>query len=257
VVIETLEIENIACFESAEYLETFSVSPDGSRVAISLNRELYVVPFDLERLKQARYFYDLRDMGECGSLAPLKTTSDTAVPVKLLRWADDGLRIVILKLANAGGKLVDLIQILEVQSCAYEPYRTDEIPASRFTIDGYDKTPYIQNFGYDGDNLLALVSYSRNDGYGHLYIYNAESYHTDAKVNPINGLCCYRDPEFSPDGRHLLLVHQPFEIDAKSKIYYIPLGTIGTGASYEPIPLPEDFFQNAKEKPEPILRPVQ
>jgi dipeptidyl aminopeptidase/acylaminoacyl peptidase len=237
-------------------LDTFSISPDGSQVAISLNRELYIVPFDLEQLKQVRYNYDLKEMNECESLAPLKTTNNTPVPVKMLRWADDGNRIVILKLANAAGQLVDLIQILEIQSCAYEPFRIDEIPASRFTIDGYNKTPYIQNFGFDGNNLLALVSYARNDGYGHLYIYNAESYQADEKINPINGLCCYRDPEFSPDGRYIILVNQPFEMDAKSKLYYIPLGTIGTGASYEPIPLPEDFFQNPKEKPEPILRPV-
>jgi len=255
--IQSLKTENITCFETAEYLEIFSISPDGLQVAISLNRELYVVPFNIENLKQARFNYDLKEMGECASLAPMKTTNDTAVPVKFLRWANDGERIVIIKLANAGGKLVDLIQILDIRNCAFEPNRLDEIPASRFSIEGYDKTPYIQNLGYDGDNLLSFVSYTRNDGFGQLYIYNAETYKVEAKINPINGLCCYRDPEFSPDGRYILFVHQPFEMDAKSKLYFVPIGTIGTGASYDPIPLPEDYFQNPKEKPEPILRPVQ
>ncbi len=250
-------IENIACFETAEYLESFSISPDGKQVAISLNRELYVVPFDLERLGQARFNYDLKAMSECEFLAPLRTFNNTVEHVKLLRWADDGERLIILKLGVAGGKRVDLIQILAFESCTYEPYRLDEIPASRFTIDGYDNTPYIQNFGYDGGNLFALVSYARNDGYGNLYFYNAETYRADEKVNPINELCCYRDPEFSPDGRYLLLVHQPFEMNAKAQLYYIPYGTIGTGATYEPIPLPEDLFQNPKAKPEPIMRPVQ
>jgi Tol biopolymer transport system component len=238
-------------------LEAFSISPDGSRVAVSLNRELYVVPFDLDRLTQARFNYDLREMSECESMAPMETSSSTAVPVKFLRWAEDGQRFVIIKLANAGGQLVDLIQIMEVQSCSFEPFRLDEIPASRFSIEGYSKTPYIQNLGFDGKNLLAFVSYTRNDGFGHLYIYNAETYKADEKINPIDGLCCYRDPEFSPDGRYLVFIHQPFEMNAKSQMYYIPIGTIGTGASYDPIPLPEEFFQNPKEKPEPILRPAQ
>jgi serine/threonine-protein kinase len=255
--VESTNIENIACFETAEYLEGFSFSPDGSQVAISLNRELYVVPFDLERLNEARFNYDLEAMAECEYLAPLRTTNNTTEHVKYMSWADDGERLIILKLGVAGGKRVDLIQILAFEGCAYEPYRLDEIPASRFSIDGYNNTPYIQSFGYDGDNLFSLVSYARNDGFGHLYIYNAETYRADEKINPINGVCCYRDPEFSPDGRYLLLVHQPFEMNAKAQLYYIPYGTIGTGTTYEPIPLPEELFQNPKEKPEPILRPVQ
>lgn len=254
--IESQIIDSIACFESAEYLEAFSISPDSTRVAISMNRELYVVPFDLERLKNVRYNYDLAAMSECASIAPMKTSNNTAVPVKQFRWAKDGQSFVILKLANAAGQLVDLIQIFELQSCAYEPIRQDEIPASRFTIEGYNKTPYIQNFGYNGDDLLSMVSYTRNDGYGHMYIYNATSYHADAKVNPINGECCYRDTQFSPDGRYLIFVYQPFAIDPITQLYYIPYASIGTGSTYQPIPLPENFFENAKEKPQPVLRPA-
>ena len=252
----SLQVDNIACFESAEYLETFSISPDGTRVAISMNRELYVVPFDLERLKNARYNYDLLDMAECESVAPMVTSTGTAVPIKLFKWANDGQRFVILKLANAGGQLVDLIQMFDLQSCSYEPIRQDEIPATRFTLEGYNKTPYIQNFGYDGGALISLVSYTRNDGYGHLYIYNHDSYKVEAKINPINGECCYRDPQFSPDGRYIIFVHQPYAVDPITQLYYVPYGTMGSGATFDPIPLPELFFDNPKEKPQPILRPA-
>jgi len=252
----SLQVDNIACFESAEYLETFSISPDGTRVAISMNRELYVVPFDLERLKNARYNYDLLDMAECESVAPMVTSTGTAVPIKLFKWANDGQRFIILKLANAGGQLVDLIQMFDLQSCSYEPIRQDEIPATRFTLEGYNKTPYIQNFGYDGGALISLVSYTRNDGYGHLYIYNHDSYKVEAKINPINGECCYRDPQFSPDGRYIIFVHQPYAVDPITQLYYVPYGTMGSGATFDPIPLPELFFDNPKEKPQPILRPA-
>ncbi len=254
--IVSLQVDSIACFETAEYLETFSISPDGSQVAISLNRELYVVPFDLEQLKEVKYFYDLADMATCASVAPMATSSGIAIPIKQFRWANDGHRFVILKLANAGGQLVDLIQMFDLQSCSYGPIREDEIPSSRFTIENYNKTPYIQNFGFDGNNLLAMVSYTRNDGYGHLYIYNHESYKADEKVNPVSGECCYRDPEFSPDGSYLIFVYQPYEVDPITQLYYIPYATIGTGASYQPLILPELFFENPKEKPQPVLRPA-
>ena len=41
-------------FPFAKFLEVFRISPDGKRVALSLNREMYIVPFDLEKLKVAR-----------------------------------------------------------------------------------------------------------------------------------------------------------------------------------------------------------
>ena len=253
----TLRIDIVASFESAEYLESFTISPDGSQVAISVNRELYVVPYDLERLGQVRYNSDLKEMSECKTFAPLLTGNKTPVPVKMLRWSKDGQSIAILILANSGGKLVDLIRVHEIYSCTTDLIKLDEIPASRFVLDGYDKVPTIQNFGFDGGFLYALVSYIRNDGFGNLYIYNANLHKADTKVNPINGNCCYRDVQFSPDGRYLIFVYQPYEAGARAQLYYIPYASIGTGAQYEPLPLPEYFFENSREKPSPVLRPVQ
>ncbi len=254
--VNTLRMDYIACFETVSYLETFSISPDGTQVAISLNRELYVVPYDLEKLRQVRYYTDLKAMSQCPSLAPMLTSNDTPVPVKQLRWSRDGKRIAILKLANDAGNLVDLIQIFEIRSCDFDLIRKDEFPAARFVMAGYDKAPYIQNFGYDGGYLFALVSYIRNDGYGDLYIYNADLHRADLKVNPIDQRCCYRDPQFSPDGRYLIFVYQPYEAGAKARLYYIPYGTLGTGAKYNPLPLPDSFFSNPKVKPQPALRPA-
>ena len=254
--IESTGIDTIACFESAEYLEHFSFSPDGSQVAISVNRELYIVPWDLNQLQNVRYNRDLAAMSDCPSLAPFRSLSSTE-PVKEMRWANDDQRIIILKLANVQGKLGDLIQIYDFQSCDFPPNRVDEIPASRFDFEDYNENLRIENFSFDGDILLALISYTRNGGYGHLYIYNTNARKVDSRVNPINGECCYRDPKFSPDGRFIIFVYQPYEADARSYLYYIPYGSIGTGANYEPIPLPESFFENPRGKPQPVLRPVQ
>jgi hypothetical protein len=37
----------------------------------------------------------------------------------------------------------------------------------------------------------------------------------------------------------------------------IQFGTISTGATYSPIPLPDGFLVNAKEHPDAALRPVR
>jgi len=192
----------------------------------------------------------------CAANGRRNRQSNTAVPVKFVRWANDGQNIVLLKLANDAGRLVDLIQLFEIQSCAYDLIRTDEIPAARFTLDNYDKTPYIQNFGFDGENLISLVSYVRNDGFGNMYIYNANLHKADQKINPVNDSCCYRDVQFSPDGRYLIFIHQPYEAGAQSQLYYIPYATIGTGTLYDPIVLPEYFFEDSRSKPQPALRPA-
>ena len=44
------EVAEITCFNNSKYLEAFEVSPDGSQVVISLDNQLYLVPFDIEAL---------------------------------------------------------------------------------------------------------------------------------------------------------------------------------------------------------------
>ena len=48
--VETTTEDILTSFNNAEYLDAFQVSRDGKMVAISVNRELYVVPFDPETL---------------------------------------------------------------------------------------------------------------------------------------------------------------------------------------------------------------
>jgi Tol biopolymer transport system component len=248
--------EIIICIDNAEYLEAFEISPDGQSVAVSVNREIYLIPYDRESLSTARTSTDLKEINICPVLSPLVTSIGSTIPVKGVRWSRDGQKLAILILANEGGKQVDLIRFLDITNCENGPDRIDEFPATRFDIAGYDNAPYIQNFGYDGGYIFAMVSFTRNDGYGDLYIYNEDSNKADEKINPVDGLCCYRDPQFSPDGRFIIFAYQPYLANAKAKLYYITAVTLGTGASYEPLPLPEDFFSNPRVKPFPALRPA-
>jgi len=52
--LETNQIEQLVCLKGSEYLDAFRISPDGTRLAISLGRELIIVPFQPEELKKAR-----------------------------------------------------------------------------------------------------------------------------------------------------------------------------------------------------------
>jgi Tol biopolymer transport system component len=92
--IETLREENIISFISAEYFESFQVSPDGKQAALSMNRELFVVPFDTEALKNVNRKSHLLDMNGCIFYDELA--------VKGALWSDDGQKLAIKFLAPSG-----------------------------------------------------------------------------------------------------------------------------------------------------------
>jgi hypothetical protein len=113
------------------------------------------------------------------------------------------------------------------------------------------------NFGWNGSGLFVLNGIIRNEGYGDLYVFNMELFRADLEINPIGGNCCYRDAQFSPDGSYLAFAYQEISSLNKILLYYIPYGSIGTGARFDPIPLPDDFFPSRTESPQPVMRPAQ
>ncbi len=247
--------ELLLCLQAIEHLEDFQISPDGSQVAISIDRQLFVVPFDLQALAQVRLRTDIQRMGTCKSLSPYVRNA-----VKEVRWSADGTLLALKLIGNDGqGRQVDLVDVVRIKDCPDSPPRVDEFPASRFTINTYAKTPIIENFSWDGIFLFALTGYTRNDGFGDLYIYNHDLHKADLEVNPIDSVCCYRDPHFSPDSQYLAFAFQDIRAGAENPIalYYIDTSTFGTGVHYQPIPLPENFFSNPREKPQPLPRPLR
>ncbi len=194
-------------------------------------------------------------MGECQALSPLKTGNGTNVIVNQVAWSNDDTHMAINVVAPVNGIQSDLIRFTDISDCQYADL-LDEFPSKRLEIDDYHKYPYIQNFGYDGYFLFSLVSYARNDGYGHLYFYNTDLHRSESKVNPIDGKCCYRDPQFSPDGRYLIFAYQPYEAGATTDLYLVPFSSISSGGNINPIPLPDTFFTNPKVKPQPAFRPA-
>lgn len=249
--IKTVDVESkreevITSFGSAEYFESFHVSPNGKQVAISLARELYVVPFDLVKLKSIVTRSDLRAVDGC--------LFYNAAEIQDALWSDDGQKLAIKFTAPTSKFLADTIRVIDIHLCKDStPLRLAEFPGSLFSF-----SSKIVNFDWDGDSLFFLNNDVRNDGFGKLGLYNISNY-LYKEVAPIEGYCCYRDATFSPDGTFVLFAFQDIRLGADSPIvlYYISLDLLETRGTPQPISLPEGFFTERNDAPMPVLRPTQ
>jgi serine/threonine protein kinase len=247
------EISQIACFNNADKLEGFEVSPDGQQVVIGLDSQVYLVPFDLENLSTAYSHDSLSAQATCENMAPY-----THYSAHFVRWSTDSRTWALVAQIPLNGIRADVVAVFPVDKCYPDNYPAIEVqfPPPHFTFAGYDKNPLIQDLAFDGNSLFVFHGITRNDGFGDLHIFNMETFTFSERVNPINGNCCYRDAEFSPDGTYLAFAYQDISLGPASttKLYYIPFGTIGSGEQYQPLPLPE--ITDPRERPQPVLRPA-
>jgi len=213
---------------------------------------MFIIPLDWASLSQAATRADLARLATCPEFAPFERNFITEV-----RWSADAKIVAAKLIGNLGdGRRGDIIQLFHVDQCIENPRALDNFPPPRFEMRGFNKNPVIPSYAWDGGSLFALNNLMRNEGFGDLYIYNLELHKAQELVNPIDGSCCYRDMQWSPDGAHLLFAYQSVtDPDNLIQLYLIPVGTFGTGAQYEPLPLPA--ITNPREKPQPVLRPAR
>jgi serine/threonine protein kinase len=240
----------ITCFNNSQTLDSFEVSPDGLRVALSLDLQLYLLPFDLERLSQANNHPKLVAMADCQELAPYQRNA-----VYQTRWSTDGNELALVTIGVLdGGRRGDIVHIISVEQCISNPRVSITFPPQWFTFREYERDGKLHGLTWDSEALFVMNGNTRNEGFGDLHLFNRQTYRETLLINPIDKACCYRDPQFSPDGTHLLFAFQDIRDADKSvtRLYYIPYGRIGTGARFEPLPLPEII--NQREQPQAVLR---
>lgn len=251
--IRTDVVDIIANFPSASSLNMFRVSHDGRQAMISVNNEIFVVPFDIEQMRTVSRKSDLLALEPC--IAPEGKTR-SALIVKEARWsADDTLVAWMFKGPDAS----DHVSVMNIQDCTPATIDIlDTFPGTRFNPPGF-QTRLMPDFDWDGFNQFIFNTSIRNNGWGNLHIYNWETHKPTLTVNPIGKKCCYRDARWSPDGSYLLFAFQDEGLAdaAQTLLYYVPYGDIVAGANISPISLPEGFFNNPREAPQPALRPVQ
>ena len=251
--VETDVVDNLTNFPSASSFNAFRVSNDGKQVMMAVNNEIFVVPFDIETMKGVSKKSDLLALDHC--IIPEGRTK-SALIVKEARWAHDDKLVAWLFKGPTG---TDLVSVLNIQDCTPATIDIlDTFPGNRFNPPGFQGGVML-DFDWDGFNQFVFNTVRRNSGWGELHIYNWETHKPTLTVNPIEKRCCYRDARWSPDGSYLLFAFQDEGLAdaAQTLLYYVPFGEVAAGANLTPIPLPEGFFRNRREAPQPALRPAQ
>jgi serine/threonine protein kinase len=256
--IQTGALDTLTSFPSAASLDAFRVSHDGKQVMISMNNEIFVLPFDFNKMRDVSKKSDLLALEHC--IEP-KGDTRSALIVKEARWsADDKLVAWLFKGPDAGNPSLqsDQVSVLDIQDCNPDTIDLlDNFPGNRF-IPVEFQNHLMPDFDWDGFHLFIFNTSKRNNGWGELYIYDWDS-HKPTQIRPVSKKCCYRDARWSPDGTYLIFAFQDEGLAAAAPtlLYYVPYGEIGTGANITPLPLPEGFFKNPKEAPQPALRSEQ
>jgi serine/threonine protein kinase len=248
--VKTGVLDIVSNYPSASSLNAFRVSHDGKQVMIAVNNEIFVVPFDLETMKGVSKKSDLLALDHC--IIPEGATK-SALVVKEARWSNDDKLVAWLFKGPAG---TDLVSVLNIQSCTPATIDTlDTFPANRFEPPGFVGGVML-DFDWDGLSQFIFHTSRRNNGWGELHIYNWETHKPTLTVNPIGKRCCYRDARWSPDGSYLLFAFQDAGLAdaAQTLLYYASVGDITSGAALTPLQLPEGFFRNPREAPQPALR---
>lgn len=245
---ESRRTEQIVCFPSNELLEGFRVSPDGKFVAISVQRTLNILPFDLDVLANVTTRFNFFNMEQACYY--------NQYPFRDVLWSSDNTQLAVRVIDT---KLVTSDQVflvnVDIPNCdTVGLVRLDKIPGGRIAFEK-ESIKTITSYDWNGKNLFLLNDSIRNDGFGNLYLYDAETKQS-AKLNPINGECCYRDARWSPDGQYIFFAFQKSD-STTIDLYYVPLDEIQNGRTFTPINLPGGFFSTPRDKPDPALRPAQ
>jgi Tol biopolymer transport system component len=244
----TNRTQQIVCFNSNEFLEGFRVSPDGKFVAISIQRTLNILPFDLEVLRDVTTRFNL--------IALRENCFYNQFPFRDVRWSNDNTRLAahVIDTRFVSSDQIFLATV-DIPNCATTGLvRLDRIPGPHIDFEG-DSTKRIASYDWDGNHLFLLNDMIRNDGFGNLYLYDSNTKEA-VRLNPINGECCYRDARWSPDGKHIFFAYQRFGASA-IELYFLSLDDSQNGNSLMAVDLPAGFFSTPRERPQPALKPGQ
>ena len=175
----------------------------------------------------------------------------------LTRYSKDGkTAATIVKTYDENNRIIDVIQVFDLREGCDNAKIIDQFPPGRFEMQGYSKandSSTIPEYAWDGDQLFVIRGNFRRQ-MGDMTIYNLKT-KTGEVVNPIDGACCYRDFQWSPDGLYLLFTFQDIRTALTTEIFYIQYGTIDSGVVQYPLDLPTFFNFNPNEKLYPALRP--
>jgi len=254
------EMEQITCFDGVSNFDAFAISEAGDQLALSVDRLLYVIPYDLETLKTASGHAQL------SAFSPIKSHClSVRESVRGIRWSarEDALAVRVY-MPGTSGELGENIGLIDIDHCDDENAGYIDIfpgyPFTRFTTEYYQANPQIPSYDWGAEDQIIFTDAFRNK-LGNIYVYDNElqkliNFGEDTALKLIDDACCYGDVHWSPDDQYLLFVFQDSEA-ILTQLYYIPVESLGTGAAYEPLPLEEGMLGSLKIAPIPVLRPAR
>lgn len=245
--IESLRSQQVMCFNPQEVLEGFKVSADGKLVAISIQRTLNILPFNLDVLKEVDTRFSL--------LALPENCFYNQYAFREIEWSKSGTQLAahVVDTQLVSSDQIFLLNV-DIPKCAtIGPVRLAKIPGTRIDFNK-ESNRRIVSYDWDGGHLFLLNDSIRNDGFGDLYLYDSQSRQAQL-INPINGTCCYRDARWSPDKSYIFFVFQRYGTN-DIEFYYVPYAELGKSDGWVPIPNVDTLFSKGREKPQPALRPI-
>jgi serine/threonine protein kinase len=245
--VENRQPQELMCFVANELLEDFQVSADGRLVAISIERTLNILPFEPELMEDIDSRFSLLSLRE--------NCFYNQYAFREVLWSKTGSQIAahVVDTELVSSDQVFLLNV-DIPNCdTVGPVRVAKIPGTLIDFDS-ESTKRITSYDWDGGQLFLLNDAIRNDGFGNLYLYDSQNRQGE-KINPIDGQCCYRDARWSPDRSYIFFVFQRVGT-TEIEFYYIPYEELGNGGAWTPIPNLNTVFPTAREKPQPVLRPV-
>jgi serine/threonine protein kinase len=248
--LDTDSISVLMDFPGASSVNAFRVSHDGTQVMITVNNEIFIVPFSFEGLKEVSRKSDLLALKFC--IDPRGGT-EAAARIREVRWSSDDKRVAWLyRLAT------DIISIYDINHC--DPTKLEDqfsIPSALWSPPNFNQGT-IPDFDWNGDDLFIFNTIKRFESWGDLHLFNQNGRPVPL-LNPVDKKCCYRDVRWSPDSRYILFAYQE-EIPGQTSptlLYYVAYSDVISQAILQPIPLPEGLFKDPREAPQPALRPAQ
>jgi len=241
------QARQVMCFVPTEILEDFRVSPDSKLVAISVDRTLNILPFDLDVLKEVDTRFSL--------LAQKENCFYNQWAFREILWSKNSRQLAahVVDTQLVSSDQVFLVGV-DIPNCVtVGPSRLARIPGTRIDFESESNSRII-SYDWDGDHLFLLNDSIRNDGFGNLYLFDS-SLRQGEKLNPMNGECCYRDARWSPDKTYIFFVFQRYGTN-DIEFYYVPYAEIGDGVKWTPIPYVDTVFSTSREKPQPALRSI-
>lgn len=256
--ITTDVVETLTTFPSEVSVDAFRISNDGKQVMLAMSNNIFVVPFDIENFKTINRRGQLGQIpGACLYTQVAKTY--TVSRVRDVRWSADDQLVAWLFIGNDPANPAlqsEQVSIFDITDCTPETIDLkDNFPGSRFVPDGYESRT-MPDFDWNGRDQFSFNTSIRNNGWGNLYVYNWVS-HKGFRQTPIS-VCCFRDARWSPDGNYIFFAFQNIKLgaDTKTELYYLPVAELNAGGNFTPIPMPDKFFGNLREAPQPALRPA-